>query len=131
MLYEVITAAHPGAGTLNARIKAVRMSFMNELMNTFNACFMLGAWCNPVMFTLAVDEMGHLFKDAMPKVVITQESFVNHVKEAMTRASSIGALVTVDEQPIENAICMQDWFKNLPTQFPIVSCQPDDRNNFV
>jgi long-chain acyl-CoA synthetase len=115
-----------GLGVENGDRVAIVLANCPELMNTFNACFMMGAWCNPVMFTLAADEMGHLFKDAMPKVVITQKAFLNNVTEAMSHAPSIGALITVDEQPIENAICMQEWFKDLPVKFSIVSCKPDD-----
>jgi long-chain acyl-CoA synthetase len=97
-----------------------------EVLNTFNGCFMMGAWCNPVMFTLAADEMGYLFQDAEPTVVITQEAFLGSVTKATTRAPSIKTLVTADKGAVEGAVCMQDWFKDLSSDFPIVSCKADD-----
>ena len=45
-----------------------------EVLNTFVACFWMGAWCMPVMFSLSAEEMGYLFEDAQPTVVVTQVS---------------------------------------------------------
>ncbi len=97
-----------------------------EVLNTFNACFMMGAWCMPVMFTLAAEEIGYIFRDAAPEVVITQERFLERVAEAKASAPSIREIVLVDEDPVKGAVRMRDWFEEYDAGFRPVSCEPDE-----
>jgi long-chain acyl-CoA synthetase len=97
-----------------------------EVLNAFNGCFIMGAWCMPVMFTLTGEEMGFIFGDAEPSVVITQRLFLDKVEEARRRVPSIKSVVIIDPEPVPGADFMPDWFKELPDDFETVSCEPDE-----
>lgn len=96
-----------------------------EVLNIFHGCFRLGAWSMPVLFTLTGEEIGYVLKDSGAKVVITQKLFLDKVREGMQSAPEVEHVVMVDE-PTENASFMQDWFQELPAEFPPLSLQPDD-----
>lgn len=97
-----------------------------EVLNIFNACFRMGAYAMPVLFTLTGEEIGYIFNDAGAKVVITQKMFMDKVMEAKKIAPSVKEIVAVDAVEDDNVHHLQDWFKELPADFPIVSCKPDD-----
>jgi len=97
-----------------------------EVLNTFVACFWMGAWCMPVMFSLSIEGMGYLFEDAQPTVVVTQSRFLDQVRAARTRAASIKTIVTVDPEPVPDAVHMPSWFRQMPPDFPMAACSPDE-----
>jgi long-chain acyl-CoA synthetase len=97
-----------------------------EVLNTFVACFWMGAWCMPVMFSLSAEEIGYLFEDAQPTVVVTQSLFLDKVRAAMTQAASIKAVVTVDPDPVPAAVSMPAWFRSMPPDFPMAACAPGE-----
>jgi long-chain acyl-CoA synthetase len=97
-----------------------------EVLNIFYACFRMGALAMPVLFTLTGEEIGYVLKDSGAKAVITQKMFLDKVLEAKKSSPSVKEIVTVDPEPVEGAHFLQDWFKEMPADFPPVSCQPDD-----
>jgi len=97
-----------------------------EVLNVFNACFQNGAWCMPVLFTLTGPEMGNLFEDAQPEVVVTEKAFLDKVTEGKKRTASIKAVVTIDDEPQPGCVYMKDWLDEMPSAFDMVSCDPDD-----
>ncbi len=97
-----------------------------EVINTFYACFRIGAWAMPVLFTLSDEEIGYVLHDAGAKVVITDNTFLEKVKNASKSAPSVCDIVMVDPDPVEGTHNMQSWFRNLPADFPYRSCKPDD-----
>lgn len=121
-----IAAGFCGLGVKRGDRVAVVLANTPQVLNTFAACFMIGAWCMPVMFTLTGEEMGFLFEDAGPVVVVTQKFFLDKVQEGRARTSSVKSIVTIDPEPVEGAEFMPDWFRELPADYPLVSCEPED-----
>lgn len=121
-----IASGLAGLGVKRGDRVATVLANCPEVLNAFVGSFLVGAWCMPVMFSLTGGEMGFIFEDAEPTVVVTQRLFADKVAEARRRAPSIKAVVTIDPEPMEGAIYLPDWLDEKPSEFEPVSCRPDD-----
>ena len=52
-----------------------------EVMHSFGACFMTGAWAMPVVFVLTAEQMIYIFKDSEAEAVITHAIFLDKMLE--------------------------------------------------
>jgi long-chain acyl-CoA synthetase len=105
---------------------AMVLSNCPEVLNGFNACFRLGAWAMPVLFTLTAEEMGYVFKDATPRVIVTEKLFLDKVREAAKGMESEPILITVGMEPTAGCRRLEDIFESFPPDFPVRSSAPDD-----
>ncbi len=79
-----------------------------EVLETFGACWRMGAVIVPINYLMNDDEIAYIYKDSSAELVISSVAFLPRVRTAQAKAPEVKTVILVDKEVPEGTLAYHD-----------------------